>query len=31
MLKISPLTDFRVHDRTFNLFALLLEVVVVVN
>ena len=22
MLKISPLTDFRVHDRTWNLFAL---------
>ena len=21
MLKISPLTDFRVHDRTWNLFA----------
>ena len=29
MLKISPLTDFRVHDRTWNLFALVVEVVVV--
>ena len=24
MLKISPLTDFRVHDRTWNLFALVI-------
>ena len=22
MLKVSPLTDFRLHDRTWNLFAL---------
>ena len=33
MLKISPLTDFRVHDRTWNLFALVVveEQEVVVN
>ena len=33
MLKISPLTDFPVHDRTWNLFALVVveEQEVVVN
>ena len=33
MLKISPLTDFRVHDRTWHLFALVVveEQEVVVN